>query len=466
MIGIQSLYAPIAVFTLFLSGCVVGPDFTKPDINTPTAYTKPTPSIEIEVNHWTELFADPQLAELVTQARDYNHSLEALYQRTLQSRALIQRQQADSRPQVSGNSHYSRYQEPDSSGGTGHSADDYEASLTLGWELDLFGRVARLVEAAEADALASEAAYEDLLLITETDVGINYYQLRTIERKIQAVKRSVETRRESLDIVQKRFENGAVSDLDVAQSETLLAQSEAELANLLRSRDARKNALAVLTGQPAPDFSIQATSLVGKPIDAPVGLPSELLQRRPDIRQAEWNLRAANARIGVAQANFYPRVTLGANGGYSASHASHWFKGQSGLYSFGPDISIPLFQGGRLRADLSRSEYAYAEAAAQYEQTIVVAFAEVEDALSAWRHLSVERAALERAARSAARAARSAARAQTISDSQYRNGIVDFISALDSERTALDAERSLAQVIGDEYENSIRLIRSVGGNWN
>lgn len=455
---IKSLYLPITAITLALSGCTVGPDFVQPEVATPTSYTQPTPEAEIAVSHWTELFADDQLTQLVTQAREHNHSLNALYQRTLQSRALIQREQSERRPQLDAGSSYSRYKESEALGATGDTDDNYNASLTLGWELDLFGRVARLVEAAEADALATEAAYQDLLLITETDVAINYFRLRAIEREVQAVQRSVETRRESLNIVQKRFENGAVSDLDVAQSETLLAQSEADLASLLRSRDTRKHALAVLTGQPAPDFTIQVTSLTGKPVDAPVGLPSELLLRRPDIRQVEQALRAANARIGVSKANFFPRITLGANGGFAASQASDWFKGGSGLYSFGPDISVPLFQGGRLRADLSRSEYAYAESAAIYEQTVVEAFAEVEDALSGWRYISVQRAALERAAHSAARA-------QQISDSQYRNGIVDFISSLDSERTALDAERSLAEVIGDEYENSIRLIRAVGGNW-
>ncbi|MDQ8207444.1 efflux transporter outer membrane subunit [Coraliomargarita sp. SDUM461003] len=456
---IQPLLTSMTVLSLVLSGCAVGPDFAQPEPATPQAYTQPTPSVEIDVKHWTELFADVQLTQLVSQARAHNHSLNALYQRTRQSRALIRQEQAGRRPQVDTDSTYARYKDSEALGNTGDAEDAYNASLTLGWELDLFGRVARLVEAAEADAAASEAAYQDLLLITETDVAINYFRLRAIEREVQSVQRSVETRRESLEIVKKRYENGAVSDLDVAQSETLLAQSEADLASLLRSRDTRKNALAVLMGQAAPDFSIQVTALTGKPVDAPAGLPSELLQRRPDIRLAEQNLRAANARIGVAKGNFFPRITLGASGGFAASAASDWFKAGSELYSFGPNINLPLFQGGRLRADLSRSEYAYAEAAANYEQTVVEAFAEVEDALSGWRHLSVQRAALERAAHASARA-------QTISDNQYRNGIVDFISSLDSERTALEAERSLAQIIGDEYENSIRLIRAIGGNWN
>ncbi|MEM6899779.1 MAG: efflux transporter outer membrane subunit [Pseudomonadota bacterium] len=451
--------APLIFAALALSGCAVGTDYKRPATAAPTAYTQPTPEVEIDVEHWVVLYRDPELERLIVQARKHNHNLAALYQRTLQSRSIIRRERAERRPQLDANGSYDRARESEELGLSGDTEDIYSGSLTLGWELDLFGRVSRLIEAATADALAAEAAYEDLLLVTETDVAINYYRLRALEREIEAIERSVETRRESLDIVNKRFESGAVSDLDVAQSETLLAESEAEMFALLRSRDVREHALAVLTGQPAPDFSLQTEALTGAPVDAPVGLPSELLKRRPDLRQAEFALQAANARIGVATANFFPRITIGGTAGYAALDAGDWFQNTAGFYSLGPQIRLPIFEGGRLRAELSRSEAVYAESFELYEQAILEAFAEVEDALSGWRHLSVQRAARERAASAAARA-------QSISDQQYRNGLIDFIAALDSERVALDAERRLAQVIGDEYENSILLIRSVGGSWN
>lgn len=458
-IDMKPAIIPTLGILLLLSGCTVGPNFAQPEIAAPTSYSQPTPEVEINVAHWTELYNEPQLSELVTQAREHNYSLSALYQRTLQSRALINRERAERRPQLNGNASYERSLDSEELGNSGDEESAYSAGLTLGWELDLFGRVARLVEAAEADNLAAEAAYEDLLLITETEVAINYFRLRAIEREIQALERSVETRREALNIVQQRFDSGAVSDLDVAQSETLLAESEAELSVLRRTRDLREHVLAVLTGQPAPDFSLAVAALQGAPVDAPVGLPAELLQRRPDLRQVEKTLIAANARIGVATGNFYPRITLGANGGFSALNANDWFQNSAGFYGFGPEVTLPLFQGGRLRADLSRSEYAYAEAVELYKQAVLEAFAEVEDALSGWRHLSVQRSARERAAKAASRA-------QQVSENQYRSGIIDFISALDAERTALDAERRLAQVIGNEYENSVLLIRSVGGSWN
>ncbi len=441
-----------------LSGCAVGPDAKPADIATPTAYSQPTPELHIDVQHWSELYLDAQLTQLVEQARSHNHSLAALYQRTLQSRSIINRERAERRPQLDAEARYRRFEVSDETDVPGHNDERYTAGLNLGWELDLFGRVERLIEAAQADAEAAEAAYDELLLITETDVAITYFRLRALDREAEAVKRSVETRRESLSIVNQRFDNGVVSDLDVAQSETLLAESEADLAVLLRQRDAFEHALAVLTGSPAPDYSIQVSALEGTPVVAPVGVPAELLQRRPDLRQAELALAAANARVGVATANFYPRITINGNAGHAALDASDWFKSSAGFYSLGPQISLPIFQGGRLRAELSRSEYAYAESLELYKQAVTEAFAEVEDALSGWRHLSVQRAARERAAKSAARA-------QSISDQQYRSGLIDFITALDSERVALDAERRLSQVIGDEYDNSVRLIRSIGGTW-
>lgn len=220
-----------------------------------------------------------------------------------------------------------------------------------------------------------------------------------------------------------------------------------------------EHALAVLTGTPAPDFHLEAQKIEGSPIAVPTGLPSDLLRNRPDILQAEYALQSANARIGIAQANFFPRLTIGAEAGYASYDAANFFESSAGFFAFGPQLSLPLFQGGRLRADRSRAESAYVEAVENYKQTVIQAFADVEDALSGWQHLAVQRQATERAANASRRA-------QNISDYQYRDGIIDFTTALDAERTALDSERKLARVIGAEYENSIRLIRAIGGTWN
>lgn len=444
---------------LFAAGCAVGPDYTKPEVDAPVAFDKPIPQTTIVVAHWTEIYADPELIRLVRAARENNRSLAALYYRTLQARSFIDVEEAERLPQINSQVDYTWEENAEQFDvGTSGARERYGAALTPTWELDVFGRVERLVQAAQADAYAEQAAYEDLLLITETDVAINYFRLRALQREIFAVERSVETRRESLNIVNQRFQGGAVSELDVAQAESILAETEADLSQLLVERDVLIHAVAVLTGEFASSFKLRVEEIAGVPVNIPVGLPSELLQRRPDIREAEQRLIAANARIGVAEANLLPRITIGGDLGFAATDAVNWFNASSFFYSLGPKITIPIFQGGRLRAELSAVEFAQYEALEIYYQTVLEAFSDVENALSGWRHLSDQRQARQRAAAAAERA-------QTISLTQYRSGIIDFITVLDSERTALDAERRLAQVIGDEYENSVLLIRAIGGNW-
>lgn len=449
---------------LILSGCAVGPDYSVPQTDAPTAYSetgqpaRAGTGAATEDSHWVELFDDANLAALIEAARANNHSLAALYQNTLRARALVQRDAAAGRPQLESAADYNRSENSEELNNFDDGDDLYEATLTFGWEIDLFGRVARQVEAAKADAEAAEALYEDFLLVTETDVAINYFRLAALARELKVIEQSVDTRKESLSIVQRRFESGAVSNLDVAQSETLLAESEAELAVLRRERDVLEHALAVQTGQMPVDYSIDASLNGDHPTAPPAGIPAELLQNRPDLRQAERALAAASARVGVATANFYPRITLGGDAGFAALEADKWFRNSAGFYSYGPQIYLPIFQGGRLRAELTEREYAYAETLERYRQAVLEAFAEVEDALAGRRFLEEQRNARERAAEAATRA-------RDISQNQYQNGLIDFITALDAERAALEAERRLTQVIGEQYENSVRLIRAIGGSW-
>lgn len=433
--------------------------FLQPNVAVPASFSQTDLYKGPVVKHWAEVYRDAKLTSLVKQARANNHNLKALYQRTLQARSIIKREGAGRVPKLSNEGAYSRFRNSDEvAAGRGAQGDFYNASVSADWELDFFGRVASLVKSAKADALAVDAAYEDLLLITETEVALSYFKLRALEGEIRSIQRSVRTRKESLDLVQKRFDGGAVSDLDVAQSETLYATSQAELSSLKRARDVRVHAIAVLTGQSASGFSLKVSPLTGRPTRLPAGLPSELLLRRPDIRQAEYNLRSAHAKVSVAKANFYPRVTLGGSVGSKSYTAGTWFRSPAEFYDFGPSVKVPIFQGGKLRAELSRAESAYVEAVELYRQDVVEAFAEVENALKSWRHLASQRAAMQRAVSSAKRA-------QKVSNDQYRSGIVDFITSLDSERVVLDSERSLSQVIGEEYANSVLLIRAIGGSW-
>lgn len=441
-----------------LNSCVVGPKYTAPELDTPDSFSSSS-FTKSSVSHWVQLYKNPQLSKLVEKARSQNHNLAALYQQTLQSRAIINSARSNRLPGASIDTSYTRSKASEEvERQSTQSKNSYKASLGLSWELDLFGRVQNLIDAAKADSRAADAAYEDMLLITQTDIAITYYRIAAVEREMNAVKRSIQTRKESLNIVKARFKSGVDSELESARSEALLADSQADLYALKRQRDTYEHALAVLTGEAASAFHISISPIKGSPTKAPVGIPSDLLRNRPDLRKAEAKLMAANSRVGVNAANFYPSIRLAGDVGSSATSTTNWFKSVADFYSVGPQISLPIFQGTRLRSELTRSEYAYAESLELYKQAVTEAFAEVEDALSGWRHLSSQRAARDRATTASVKA-------QEISNKQYSSGIIDFISALDAERTALDSERRLAQVIGDEYENSILLIRAIGGSW-
>ncbi len=456
----------LSVALLLTSGCTVGPDYQKPDFTAPIGYSSelldqngeaiPMP----ETGQWWLAFGDPTLSDIIQSANEQNRTLKAAYNRWQRAETLIRRERAEALPQVGAGASYTREklsQETLQLGGN-TDQDVYNVGAAAALEVDIFGRVRRLVEAAAADADSEREALADLRLFIQTEVAITYYRIRALESELVYVEESLGTRRKSLDVVQKRFEGGAVSELDVAQAASLLETTQAERARLKREQAVLINALAVLTGRAAPDFSMTLAPLDGTPPKVPVGIPSELLLRRPDIRQEERLLAAANARIGVATANFYPRITIAGDIGLSALDASQWFKSSAGYWAISPQVSVPLFEGGRLRANLDETKLAYAQSVAEYEQTVLEAFADVENALDSWQWLAEQRAAEQRSTDAALRA-------QKISSQQYDGGLIDFITALDSERTALESQRRLAIAIGIEYTNAVRLIRAIGGSW-
>lgn len=450
---------------IFSAGCTVGPDYAGPDFAAPAGYSglqdqQGAPVAMPASGQWEDAFDDPLLADLIARARSENRELRAAYNRWQRAETLIRREQAESLPQVAAGASYTREKLSQETlqldGDTKQNVYNVGAAAAL--EIDLFGRVRRLVEAAAADADAEREALADLQLFIETEVAAIYYRTRAIEAELGYVRESLGTREQSLDVVKRRFEGGAVSELDVAQAESLVASTEADFARLSREQAVLINALAVLTGEPAPSFELEVAPLAGTPPAVPAGIPSELLLRRPDIRQSERQLASANARIGVATASFYPRVTIAGDIGLSALDAAQWFKSSAGFWAISPQVSVPLFEGGRLRANLDESKLAYAQTVDAYEQTVLSAFAEVEDAVDSWRWLREQRAAEERSTNSAIRA-------QRIASEQYNGGLIDFITALDSERTALESQRRLADVTGAEYVNAVRLVRAIGGSW-
>lgn len=440
-----------------------------PPVETPAKYrdiivtdapVSSSPAIFAEPEWW-KLFGDPALDDLIARALAANQDLHAAAARVEQSRALAGLARSDYWPQVAADGSVTRER-------TSSTTDivmpetkitTYRAPLVLAWELDLFGRVRRLNESARADAAANAATFDALRLALTADVAASTFSLRALERELALVEQSVALRRRALDLIDARRRNGSATDLDHARAETELAVTEAEAAALKNRRAALQNALAVLVGAPAPAFEHGAAGAAPTlPLRVPEGLPATLLERRPDLAAAEHALVAASARTGVAKAAFFPSISLTGSGGYASGEVDALFRGDSRVWSIGPSIYLPIFQGGRNRANLARSRAAYDEAIARYRQSVLIAFREVQDALTATRLLAEQSVAQERALIAARRAT---ALAQT----RYDAGYVSYLEVIDAQRTSLATERASAQLEAQRLNASVALIKALGGGW-
>jgi multidrug efflux system outer membrane protein len=340
-------------------------------------------------------------------------------------------------------------------------ANTFSMPVDLSYEVDIWGRVRRNFESARADTQASLAEFYNVLLTLNSDVAQNYFSLRSLDAEIATVNRAVDLRHEQVRLVTGRFKGGLGSNLDVAQAKTDLATTEAEAASLAQQRDRLENAIAILTGQNPSAFKLCAlteTNWNPPPPEIPAGLPDALLERRPDVAQAERLLASANAKIGVAKAAFFPVVTLTGSGGYLSADVTTLFNWESRVWTFGPGVSLPVFSGGRNLANYRRSQATYQEAMANYRQQVLVAFGDVENSLSDIRHLTEQSEAQERAVQSARQAAEFAT-------DRYRAGVVAYIEVVDASRDTLTAERANAQLAGQRLIAAVQLVKSLGGGW-
>jgi multidrug efflux pump len=451
----------------------VGPDYHPPTNSLPLFYKGEDagnwkvgkPLDTVPKGNWWEMFGDPALNTLETQAVQANQNLKAAVARVDQARSTARISRAELFPQAGLNpsfmrQRYSPNQVPNFGAIT---ANTFSTPVDLSYEVDLWGRVRRSFESARADAQASLASYYTVLLTLQADVAQNYFSLRALDAEIGTVTSTVELRHEQVRLVRSRFEGGIGSDLDVAQAETELASTEADAAALAQQRDQMENALAILVGQNPSAFHLGVISNASEnwhpePPVIPAGLPADLLERRPDVAGAERQLASANAKIGVARAAFFPVLTLTGSGGFLSGSVDSLFDLSSRTWSFGPSVSLPLFAGGRNRAGYQRSQAAFEEAAAAYRQQVLVAFGDVENSLSAIRHLADQAAAQERGVESARRAA-------DLATDRYRSGIVAYINVVDASRDALAAERDNAVLAGERLNASVQLIKALGGGW-
>jgi multidrug efflux system outer membrane protein len=449
----------------------VGPDYVAPTNAVPSEYKSVEPGKWKEgepLDHlpkgpWWTVFNDETLNALEAEALESNQELNAALARLDQARATARIARSDLLPRLNLDPSYSRErfspnQIPSFGNGT---VDTFRAPLDLSYEIDLWGRVRRGFEGARADAQATLAAFHSLLLSLEADLAANYFALRAQDAEIATVVETVSLRREQVQLVQSRFEGGIGNDLDVARAGTELATTEAEAAALARRRAELENAIAILVGRNPSNFTLPP---LGKndwspaPPEIPMGLPGQLLERRPDVGEAERRLAAANARIGVAKAAFFPVLSLTGSGGFVSADVDTLFNWDSRTWSIGPSLSLPIFAGGRNRANLKRSRSVYQEAIALYRQQVLVAFAEVENTLSGIRFLGKQAAAQERAVVHARRAAE-------LASDRYRSGLVGYLEVVDANREALQTERARAQLAGQRLTAAVLLIKALGGGW-
>jgi multidrug efflux system outer membrane protein len=339
-----------------------------------------------------------------------------------------------------------------------YTTNSFDLPLVLSYEVDLFGAARRSAESARSAAQAEGATYQNVLLTLEAGVAQNYFTLRSLVAQRELLMRNVALLQDALDLVRKLRRGGANSDLDLYEAQTELATVESTATATERALAQQQHALAVLVGANPEGFRIEAAPLDSAAPYVPTGLPSDLLERRPDVAAAERSLAAANARIGVAKAAFFPSVNLAAFGGVNSSYLSTLLGWNSREWAAGPLVSLPLFTGGANLANYRQAKAAYEAAVADYRQQVLVAFREVEDGLSDLRLLSRQTESLERAVASSSSAS-------NLSIIRYKAGLVSYIEVIDSQRTQLASEISLTQARADRLSATVLLVRALGGGW-
>jgi multidrug efflux system outer membrane protein len=474
---------------LLLSACAA-PAFKQPQVATPAAFKESqtaAPSASPDAvrsaqdgttwklaqpaesqprGEWWKAFNDTRLDGLIAQATASNQNLTVAAARVKEARAIAGIAESDRIPQVGVGVGAQRAQLSPLEAGVAPGSrmsptTSYKANLSASYEVDLFGRVSSSVAAARGDAAASEATYRSVLLSLQADVAQAYFRLRSLDAELATVNQTVRLREESVRVTGRRFALGDIGEFDLSRAKTELSTARADAIGLQRQRANFEHALAVLLGQPASNFGAASDPLeatTNLPL-IPAGLPSHLLERRPDIASAQRTMEAANARIGVARSAMFPALSIGANGGGVAGTFADVFKWSSRSWLLGAALSMPLIDGGRNRSNVVRSEASLEEAVGSYRQSVLVAFAEVEDNLAGLRVLAGQGAEIEQALTSARRSA-------DLAQKLYDAGRSGYLELLDAQRNLANVERTAVQLRGDRAVTTVALIRALGGGWD
>ena len=458
-----------ALLAFGMTACAVGPNYTRPEAEIPASFKEPPPEgnpaaspavwkpaepgDDTHRGKWWEVFSDAQLNALEDGVNVSNQNIaqaEALFRG---ARANVRGARSEFVPTVTGTAGFTRSQT-----GTNPPVNQYSLPLDLSYEIDVWGRVRRNVESSVATAQASAADLENVRLTMHTEVAVDYFALRGLDTVKDLLDTSVASYDKALQMTMNRYREGIVSGQDVAQAQTLLEATRADATETALQRANLEHAIATLTGKPASEFSIPPSVGLTPPPSIPMGVPSELLERRPDIAGAERRVAAANAQIGVAIAAYFPRLLLGASAGYEGPSLSDWFTLPARFWSIGPSLVATLIDGGRRRAVTEQAVATHDAATAVYRLSVLTAFQDVEDNLAALRLLELE------AAQQAA-AVDAAEKSLAIARNRYLAGVTTYLEVVTAQVAALNNERAVVQLQVRRLTAAVNLIKALGGGW-
>ena len=463
----RTALARLGLIVVLAGGCTVGPNYKRPVVTVPQGYRglpedqagHPDP-VSLADQKWWEVFQDETLQELIRSALQQNYDVRIAAVRILEARAQLGITRADQFPTAAAGAAALNERLPQSRISPATNTTAYQVNVSAEWELDFWGKFRRATESARANLLANEWARQEVISTVVSDVASAYFQLRELDLELEISSQTLASRRDSLRLTQLLADRGATSLLDVRQAEQLVFGAAASIPDLEERIEQQENFISALLGN-NPQAVPRGRRLTDQPRapEVPAGLPSALLERRPDIRQAEQQVVAANASIGVAKADYFPQIALTGTGGSQSSALTNLFGGPAGLWTLAASAAQPIFQGGRLRNRVELAEAQQQEAALFYQRAIQQAFREVSDALIAYRRSQEFRIQQEQLTRSAEDATR-------LSNMRYSGGATSYLEVLDSETRKFAAQLNLAQAQLNELQSMVRIYRALGGGWN
>ena len=469
----MKLYSKLRIVLLLtgvaaLSACMVGPRYNKPEVTAPIEYKESSewkiaqPRDAINRGPWWEVFGDQQLNALVQQVEVSNQTVRVAEARLRQAEALVEQTRAGFLPTVTGSTGATRSRTPNVSGASAASsapANVYNLALSASWAPDLWGSVRSAVDVNLANAQTSAANLGGVRLLAQAQLAINFFQLRALDSQRQLLENTVAAYQKSLDLTRNRYNAGVAARAEVVLAQTQLRSTQAQLIDVGVQRAQLEHAIAILVGKAPADFALPPAPLALTVPVMPPGLPSELLERRPDIAAAERQMAAANAQIGVAQAAYFPTLTLNGVFGFRANTPQNWLVSPSRLWSVGPALAETLFDGGSRDAVKKQAEAAYDANVATYRQTVLNAFKEVEDNLSALRTLEAE-------AQTQDEAVQSSRLSTELTLNQYKAGTVNYLNVVTVQAMQYNNEATAVKILGQRLVAAVALVQALGGGWN